>query len=80
MPSTQAATDQRFSEYASAQPTAFSDPDPLRRKPRRGAGEGESLPTVETLPAAQCEQGLAACAGHELDLPIQLRTPSNECD
>jgi predicted DNA-binding transcriptional regulator AlpA len=54
MPSTQAATDHRFSEYASAQPTAFSDPDPLKRKPpqRVGAGTpllGEPLLTVEDV-------------------------------
>ena len=54
MPSTQAAKDHHFSEYASAQPTAFSDPDPLKRKPPQtvGAGTpllGEPLLTVEDV-------------------------------
>ena len=44
MPSTQSATDHRFAEYASARPTGFSDPDPLKRKPPQRVGEDTSLP------------------------------------
>jgi predicted DNA-binding transcriptional regulator AlpA len=54
MPSTQSATDHRFGESAPAQPTAFSDPDSLKRKPPQtvGAGTpllGEPLLTVEDV-------------------------------
>ena len=52
MPSTQAATDHRFSEYTSAHPTGFSDPDPLKRKPPQtfgGGTSGEPLLTVEDV-------------------------------
>jgi predicted DNA-binding transcriptional regulator AlpA len=49
MPSTQSTTDHRFSEYASAHPTGFSDPDPLRRKPPQRVGEGTHPPSEPLL-------------------------------
>lgn len=54
MPSTQSATDHRITEYSSAEPTALSDPDPLKRKPPQRVGEGgpllgEPLLTVEDV-------------------------------
>ena len=52
MPSTQYAMDHRFAEYAPAQPSTFSDPDPLKRKPPQtfgGGTSGEPLLTVEDV-------------------------------
>jgi predicted DNA-binding transcriptional regulator AlpA len=49
MPSTQSPPDHRFAEYASAHPTGFNDPDPLKGKPPQRSGEGEPLLTVDDV-------------------------------